>query len=254
MRSFKWISSTCEITNVASLLDAIKEFINGGDPRVYLRGVGDTTYSPLPSIGRKHHYIGRPYTFTRLNERQMLSRFRRHAFAQWNRIPTEWEALFLARHHGLPVRLLDWTSNPLVALYFTSTFEKDPKDGAIWAVQRRRDEDHDLRILDGVVRPLDVPGIKLVYPFYPTPRMTVQSGLFTIQEDPWQPLENFAGHSYRDEDLDIERMTKWSIPKDAKAKIVCELERLGINSRTLFPDLDGISKGLWHSVIVREVV
>ena len=37
-----------------------------------------------------------------------------------------------------------------------------------------------------------------------------------------------------------------------KTDIVLELERLAINRRILFPDLDGLARGLWQTEIIQE--
>jgi len=49
---------------------------------------------------------------------------------------TKWEWYFLMQHYGAPTRLLDWTGNPLVALYFAIADERESfesHDAAVWA-------------------------------------------------------------------------------------------------------------------------
>jgi hypothetical protein len=255
------------IQSVEHFLSEIKRVAGPGDFRLYFRGHGQPTEGLLPSIGRRHYYLGRSITFNAQQERNLLVQFRRHSYEHFGRIASEWENLFVARHHGLPTRLLDWSFNPLVALYFAAFFENEQLlpaadegqqsteklnvDGTVWAIQRRRDID-ELDVLSDSRSPLEVPGVKLVFPFNPTPRMTAQSGIFTLHSDPWTDLVSAAGKPYPDAELDITKLIKWTVRSCDKKGIVLNLERLAINSRTLFPDVEGLARGLWQTEIIRE--
>ena len=159
----------------------------------YFRGHSCIDWELKPSIARQYYWAGKPYRLPDDDileqEINLLHRFRRHTYEERGRILNEWEALFLARHHDLPVRLLDWTTNPLVALYNACSFKKtedNTQNGVIWWF-KKRDCAVDINVFKEQ-EPLNIKGIRLIYPFYPTLKMTAQSGLFTIHEYPWKDL------------------------------------------------------------------
>ncbi|MBI2829588.1 MAG: FRG domain-containing protein [Chloroflexi bacterium] len=74
-------------------------------PRVYFRGQKYYHEHLLPMVRKTIRIRG---TENRIQsaERDLLHHFCRWAYTGLNRRLDEWEAIFLARHHGLPVAVL----------------------------------------------------------------------------------------------------------------------------------------------------
>jgi hypothetical protein len=175
-----------KITSTSTLmteLDKLKKLLGSG---MYFRGQNNEKHGLLPTIGRTNFYkLGGKLIerFTDDQEQALLNRFKRYAYAIKERNMSDWEALFLARHHGLPVRLLDWTSNPLVALYHAVICEEPCVNGAIWAFRKVEDNAHEIDVLKNIeknVSPFSYQGVKIIYPIYASPKMVAQSGFFTL--------------------------------------------------------------------------
>ncbi len=110
--------SVSEYIGIISLLSSSNKDISIGDTVVY-RGIADEKYELVPGIAR----LGNLYIDT---EEKLINDFltrRPDAFVGLS----DFDVLAKMQHYGLPTRLLDFSANPLIALFFAceSAFRKD---------------------------------------------------------------------------------------------------------------------------------
>ena len=256
------------VRSVGEFLDRVTAIKSRWSATTWYRGQSNSAaHKLLPTIGRAYEYNGRSVQFDRNQEWQLLHRFRRRAFPYVGSVMNEWEAMFLARHHSLPTRLLDWTRNPLVALYFASSANQQ-LDGDVWSIVRFDDRRHDLDVLAlarrqvkshgpihlyGALRREDqaatrtMDAVKILHPFYNSPRLVSQDGVFTLHSRPNRPLDSYNKCRFQADRLDIAVLVRVPVTMDAKQRIVRELDVLGVNRRLVFPDLDGVAGYLWET-------
>lgn len=216
---------------------------SAGKPEMLYRGMTDSAFQLIPSIGRDTQ-AGTSGDINSLED-SLLKEFKRLTVPLLTQIPnSDFEWLFLAQHYGLPTRLLDWTTNPLVALFFASEGHDD-KDGVIHYLPHMVSDQFDLfdfKTADynnqARKNPISVFAIQpsqsrviFVRPRYTDERYINQKSVFSCPKDPFTPLE----HPDKNELI---------IKAEWKSQIRKRLYTMGMSTSFIYPGLAGVASDI----------
>jgi hypothetical protein len=194
-------------------------------------------------------------------EPHLLRSFRK--YAQRSEVPedTMWHWLALAKHHGLPTRVLDWTYSPYVALHFATAYPADyERDGLIWMVDfvqtnrllprrlRNALEEEGMNAMStdllcevaSTLGDFDRLGDDFVAFFEPPAlddRIVNQYALFSLMPGPLERMDRWL-----EEHPELARRVV--LPAELKWEVRDKLDQANITERVLFPGLDGLATWL----------
>jgi hypothetical protein len=254
------------------LVDASKNYPEGYAGNWY-RGVAKAkSHSLTPSLYR-HPKIKKIEEFLIL-ERRMLEEFNRQNVLHSSSRSViddgvDLHTLFYMQHYGVPTRLLDWTSNPFIAMYFAlSSARPEAKggyseDAAVWVLDPVAWNNVALAhqtygnagpIFDKVVSnsyspvkmtrnqldPNSLPAMEerpaTILGVANNPRIFAQKGVFTVFGKDMNPMDvQFDKHKFQPHCLQ-----KLIIPKGKIDDLLKTLLQIGYTDSVTYPDLQGL--------------
>ena len=114
-----------EINDIQSFLNLKNSFLD--DDEIWYRGQNNIDWKLVPSFLRLKDS-------GELAEKSLFDIFVQNSSTLINNQINTFDWMFIMQHYGIPTRLLDWTENPLVALYFAVETHSQ-EDGALWILK-----------------------------------------------------------------------------------------------------------------------
>lgn len=185
------------------------------------RGVSNSSYKLIPKVGRNWKMSRK---FLKYTEQSLLKTFKLKARRHLSDQPTsDLEWLGICQHYGALTRLLDWTRNPLVALYFASKGHPN-RNGTVYISFGLAKADQTVH-----KNPFEINGNYMWEPAHITERFSTQAGIFTLSADPRKQLSESVFY-------------KIIVRASRKSEILATLAMYGIHDAGLFPGLDGVAR------------
>ncbi len=231
--------STVEIKSFDDYINQTTKLISfeDKDNQLILYRGQEEDWPLIPKIGRP---IGPDACYSEKKESEIFNEFKRlsYPYLDSNFNDNDWNWLSLARHHNVPTRLLDWTENPLIALWFACYKKQENKsERVVWRFLVRLDELIDTKNES----PFCLKNTGVFKPNHITKRITAQNGWFTVH--------HYSDNFKWDFPLESKKRTgknliKFIIADDLRNDILKKLDIMGINSFSIFPDLEGLGNYL----------
>lgn len=258
-----------EVTSIGDLVSRVLGLQS--QRSIWFRGQGCETQRLLPSLVRRMCEVkGEMPDFQAVSalEQRLTTRFKQRSVPYWTtdmmRLDADWEYLFAMQHYGVPTRLLDWTTNLLVAVYFSLLHEPAKCEcgsecrPTIWALKPSllnarnprleglpesvfATTDKELGSWGPGADPVTLPPWPVaVFGSHNTSRILAQQGNFTILGQKVVPLEETVAVA---SEVTEPTLSKFALTGDTD-KIKRDLSTLGISEATVFPELAGVARSI----------
>lgn len=265
------VLSEVNVTSLRDYTEQLETRMNTSGKGQWYRGCGSAAHRLTPTLYRHPAKTG--FDTLLETERNLLTGFRHRSLPYLVTQPdTDLEWLFLMQHHGVPTRLLDWTENPYVALFFAlssaqiigRTGAGVPEFGeacAVWLLNPTIWNQRALHLVtfnEGVLSagddllkgyaPRTDPRIMnsdpvAIYGVHNSRRIVAQRGVFVVFGKDIRPMETI----FSENDYPAEALTKVVIPPDRIGGLLGTLTSIGVTDSAIYPDLDGLARELKRS-------
>lgn len=208
-------------------------------------GKSDITYKLKSSLFRQDLGDVKNYL---INERGRYNWFKNLGHLLHN--ADDWELLYLMQHYGVKTRLLDWTESFSTALYFASNGWKVDQEISIWMLNPQElnklsmdthryftthNDSYRARLYEDKVE--FYKNSVALHPLRSNSRIVAQQGVFTIQGNTLESLDEEHGGKLKEENILKELRIKY----EHKQEVDKFLRLSGIHPFTIYPDLKGLA-------------
>jgi hypothetical protein len=171
-------------------------------------------------------------------ESWLLEQFRNSPYLLPSLPEKEFDRISLAQHYGLDTRLLDWSRNPLMGLFFAVNC-RQPEAPTVYLYDATLEQINEATNLRHINSRPDFPVTVIYEPIAHSQRVMAQAGMHTVhslREERIRPMEELAD--------DSGRIVKIPVDPSQAGNIRSELRQMGIRSATVYGDLGAVCKEL----------